>query len=193
MAKKQYIGIKRIWYADVINAAVTAASIKALITANGGAKEVLNSHQDTWGYEESDPETTEYVNELTGQTYYIDKTKNSIPTISFTMGEYSYMEKADLQGGEAITATGTKASSEDNAVGWKRPESTNVIEKAIIAQTKTGNYVVLTKANIVAKGNFVEKNIGLGVTAVALENKGIGSEFWFDQSAVEGVQEASMK
>ena len=193
MAKKQYIGIKRIWYADVINAAVTAASIKALIAASGGAKEVLNSHQDTWGYEESDPETTEYVNELTGQTYYIDKTKNSIPTISFTMGEYSYMEKADLQGGEAITATGTKASSEDNAVGWKRPESTNVIEKAIIAQTKTGNYVVLTKANIVAKGNFVEKNIGLGVTAVALENKGIGSEFWFDQSAVEEVQETSMK
>ncbi len=193
MAKKQYIGIKRIWYADVINAAVTAASIKALIAASGSAKEVLNSHQDTWGYEESDPETTEYVNELTGQTYYIDKTKNSIPTISFTMGEYSYMEKADLQGGEAITAIGTKASSEDDAVGWKRPESTNVIEKAIIAQTKTGNYVVLTKANIVAKGNFVEKNIGLGVTAVALENKGIGSEFWFDQSAGEGVQETSMK
>lgn len=193
MAKKQYIGIKRIWYADVINAAVTAASIKALIAESGGAKEVLNSHQDTWGYEESDPETTEYVNELTGQTYYIDKTKNSIPTISFTMGEYSYMEKADLQGGEAIIATGTKASSEENAVGWKRPESTNVIEKAIIAQTKTGNYVVLTKANIVAKGNFVEKNIGLGVTAVALENKGIGSEFWFDKSAVEGVQETSVK
>lgn len=189
MAKKQYIGIKRIWYANVISTAVTATAIKALIAANGNAKEVLNSHQDTWGYEESDPETTDYTNELTGQTYYIDKTKNSIPTISFTMGEYSYLEKADLQGGEAITAAGAKATSEENAVGWKRPESTEVIEKAIIAQTKTGNYVVLTKANIVAKGNFVEKNIGLGVTAVALENQGIGSEFWFDKEAVEGASE----
>lgn len=187
MAKKQYIGIRRIWYTDVINTAVTAAAVKALIAENGDAHEVLNSHQDTWGYEESDPETTEYVNELTGLTYYIDKTKNSIPTISFTMGEYSYIEKADLQGGEAITATGTKATTDATAVGWKRPESTDVIEKAIIAQTKTGNYVVLTKANIVGKGNFVEKNIGLGVTAVALENPGIGSEFWYDKEAVEGT------
>lgn len=186
MSKKQYIGIKRIWYADVIDTAVTAAAIKALLANNGGAHEVLNAHQDTWGYEESDPETTEYVNELTGQTYYIDKTKNSIPTISFTLGEYSYLEKADLQGGEAVTAAGTKAATEEAAVGWKRPESTDVIEKAVIAQTKTGNYVVLTKANIIGKGNFVDKNIGLGVTAAALENVGIGSEFWFDKDAIEG-------
>lgn len=185
MAKKVFIGITRIWYADVITSAVTATAVKDLIAANGGAHEVKNSHQDTWGYEESDPETTEYVNELTGLTYYIDKTKNSIPTISFTMGEYSYIEKADLQGGEAITAAGAKATTEDTAIGWKRSEETEVIEKAIIAQTKTGNYIVLTKANIVGKGNFVEKNIGLGVTAVALENDNVGSEYWFDKDAVE--------
>lgn len=187
MAKKQYIGIKRIWYTDVITSALTAKAVKALIAESGDAHEVKNSHQDTWGYEESDPESTEYVNELTGQTYYIDKTKNSIPTISFTMGEYSYQEKADLQGGEAVDATGKKAASDDVAVGWKRPEATEIIEKAIIAQTKTGNYIVLTKANIVGKGNFVEKNIGLGVTAVALENEGVGSEYWYDQAAVESA------
>lgn len=193
MANKKvlYIGITRIWYADVINTPVTPAAIKALIAKNGTAHEVLNSHQDTWGYEETDPETTDYVNELTGLTYYVDKTKNSIPTISFTMGEYSYIEKAALQGGEAITAAGTKATTEDTAVGWKRSEETEVIEKAIIAQTKTGNYVVLTKANIVAKGNFVEKNIGLGVTAVALENPGIGSEYWYNKDVVEGATSGS--
>ncbi|TWV64059.1 hypothetical protein [Parabacteroides distasonis] len=185
MAKKQFIGIKRIWYADVITTAVTAAAVKALIASNGNAKEVLNAHQDTWGYEETDPEKTEYVNQLTGSTYYVDVTKGSIPTISFTMGEYSYLEKADLQGGEAITATGTKATTDETAVGWKRSNAAGVIEKAIIAQTKTGNYVVLTKANIVGKGNFVEKNIGLGVSAMALENGEIGSEFWFDGDAVE--------
>lgn len=187
MAKKQFIGIKRIWYADVINTAVTAAAIKALIAEGGGAKEVLNSHQDTWGYEETDPEKTEYINELTGQAYYVDITKGAIPTVNFTMGEYSYMEKADLQGGEAVTATGTKATSEADAVGWKRSAELKQIQKAIIFQTKTGNYGVLTKANIVGKGNFVEKNIGLGVSAMALENGTIGSEFWFDREAVEGA------
>lgn len=183
MAKKQFIGIKRIWYADVIAEEVTAAKVKTLI---GTAKEVLNSHQDTWGYEESDPESTEYVNELTGQTYYIDMTKGGIPTISFTMGEYAYTDKAALQGGTAITATGVVTSDENTAVGWKRPNTPEIIEKAIIAQTKTGKYIVLTKANIIAKGNFVEKNIGLGVTAAALENGDIGSEFWFDGEAVDG-------
>lgn len=192
MAKKVlYIGITRLWYGDVISTAVTPALIKSLIAKSGAAHEVLNSHKDTWGYEESDPETTGYVNDLTGLTYYIDKTKNSIPTISFTMGEYSYMEKADLQGGEAVTESGTKATTEDTAVGWKRSEETEVIEKSIIAQTKTGNYVVLTKANIVGKGNFVEKNIGLGVTAVALENPGVGSEFWYTKDAVERTTASS--
>jgi len=181
--KKLYIGIKRIWYAEPITSAVTASSLKTLL---GSATEVKNSHQDTWGYEESDPETTEYINELTGQTYYIDMTKGTIPTISFTMGQYSYLDKANLQGGTAITATGAEATSEADAVGWKKGDNLEVIEKAIIAQTKTGNYVVLTKANITGKGNFVEKNIGLGVTAVALENEGVGSEYWFDGDAVDG-------
>lgn len=182
-SKKLFIGIKQIWYAEPITTAVTAASLKTLLAS---ATEVKNSHQDTWGYEESDPETTEYINELTGQTYYVDMTKGTVPTISFTMGEYSYLDKAALQGGKAITATGTEATSESDAVGWKKSDTLDIIEKAIIAKTKTGNYVVLTKANITGKGNFVEKNIGLGVTAVALENEGVGSEFWFDGSAVDG-------
>ena len=86
MAKKQFIGIKRIWYTDVITEAVTASLVKRLVGTGGTAHEVLNSHQDTWGYEESDPESTEYVNELTGQTYYIDMTKGGIPKISYTLG-----------------------------------------------------------------------------------------------------------
>lgn len=184
MAKKQYIGIKRIWYAEPITTAVTAASVKALL---GTATEVKNSHQDTWGYEESDPETTEYINELTGQTYYVDMTKGTVPTISFTMGEYSYLDKAALQGGKAVTAAGAVATTEETAVGWRRPDEPVIIHKSILAQTKTGNYVLLTNANVTGKGNFVEKNIGLGVTAVALENGTIGSEFWFDGAAVDGA------
>ena len=85
----------------------------------------------------------------------------------------------------AITATGTTATTEDTAVGWKRPNSPAIIEKAIIALTKTDKYIVLTKANIIGKGNFVEKNIGLGVTASALENGDVGSEVWIDKEVVD--------
>lgn len=186
MAQKQYIGIKRIWYLEPITGTtqLTAAQVKAALAK---ATEVKNSHQDTWGYEESDPEKTEYVNELNGQTYYVDVTKGSIPTVSFTMGEYDYADKAALQGGKMIDAAGATVTDATKAVGWVAPEELTQIEKAIIAQTKTGNYVVLTRSAVTAKGNFVEKNIGLGVSAAALENTGIGSVVWFDKAAIEAA------
>ncbi|MEG1544283.1 MAG: hypothetical protein RR382_07140, partial [Tannerellaceae bacterium] len=69
---------------------------------------------------------------------------------------------------------------------WERSDIPSVVEKCIIAQTKTGNYIVFPKASIIGKGSFVEKNLGLGVTAVALETgvKGLSSEIWLDSSEV---------
>lgn len=174
---KPFIGIKRLWYADVVTSVTTPASgytggeLKTLLET---ATEVLNVHQDTWGYEESDPEVTEYINQLSGQPYYRDTVKQGIPTVSFTLGEYSFEDKAELQGGTATTTT------------WQRPSTSVEVEKCIIAQTKTGNYIFMPKASIVAKGSFVEKNIGLGVTAIPLETgvTGLASEKWFDASAV---------
>lgn len=66
---KPFIGIKKIWYGAVINTAVTPASLKTWLAS---ATEVKNSHNDTWGYTEDDPTTTDYVNELTGKVYYKD-------------------------------------------------------------------------------------------------------------------------
>ena len=53
--------------------------------------------------------------------------------------------------------------------------------------TKTGNYVVFTNAGIVGKTNMAEKNMGLGVTAVAMDNStdGVKDEYWFDGAAVD--------
>ena len=53
--------------------------------------------------------------------------------------------------------------------------------------TKTGNYIVFTNAAVIGKGNFVEKNIGLGVSAVAMENStaGVAGEYWFDGEKVD--------
>lgn len=183
MAKRQFIGIKRIWYDAPITAVLTGESLAALLKT---ATEVTNSHDGTWGYSQDDPDVTDYVNELNGQPYYRDKTSLGARTVTFTMGEYAYKNKADLQGGDMITAEGTATTDEEAAVGWKSPSTLENIHKAIIAQTKTGNYVVFTNASIVGKVDQQEKALGLGVTAVAMESEtaGVAAEYWYDGSAV---------
>ena len=174
---KPFIGIKRLWYGDVIATVTnpeTGYSKKELKTQVAKMTEVKNVHQDTWGYDESDASITDYINELTGQPYYRDVTQASSPTINFTIGEYDFATKAALQGGKAGEET------------WQRQDMTSLIEKSIVAMTKTGNFIVFPKANITGKGTMSEKNVGIGVSAVPLETgvKGLASEIWFDGSKV---------
>lgn len=180
---KQYIGIKKLWYGDPADKAITGASLATwLKTAN----EVKNSHDGTWGYSQDDPDVTDYINELNGQPYYRDKTSQGARTITFTMGEYSYKNKADLQGGDMITKDGTVTTDESTAVGWKSTDSLENINKMIVGMTKTGNYVVFTNASIVGKVDQQEKALGLGVTAVCMENNtdGVAAEYWYDGVSV---------
>lgn len=175
----KFIGIKQLWYGDVISAD-TNLNQSGIATLIAASTEVKNVHQDTWGYTEGDPSTTEYKNEITGQTYFVDKTELGQKTIQFTMGEYDYETKAALYGGEVIE-TGTPAA----AVGWKASGALQLIHKSIIALTKTGTYIIFTNANIVAKNDQQQKAIGLGVTAIAEENPatGVEDEYWFDAPA----------
>ena len=170
----KFIGIKKLWYTDPLSAAPTQSGIATLIQ---GATEVKNVHQDTWGYNQGDPEVTDYINELTGKTYYRDKQDEGEKTINFTMGEYDYQTKADLQGGEVISE-----GSKPAPVGWKAPTTPSFVNKAIIALTKTNSYIIFTNASIVGRGDQQQKAIGLGVTAVAMESEtdGISDEYWFD-------------
>lgn len=170
----KFIGIKQIWYGDPIKAEVTKENFKQWLVS---ATEVKNSHQDTWGYSHDDPEVVEYKNELTGKTYYREVKSSGAKTINFTLGEYEVADKVALQGGEALSSS----------LGWKAPTEPVEIHKAVVAKTKTGNYIVFTNASIVAKGNFVEKNIGLGVSAVAMENptSGVSDEYQLDGSVVD--------
>lgn len=182
--KKPFIGIKRLWYTNPIASIASASdglTPAEVITLIATAKEIKNVHQDTWGYEESDPSITEYTNQLTGVPYYRDPEQQGTPTVSFTIGMYSFEDKAELQGGKA-----KKLNGETEASSWERPSTIELIEKCIIAQTKTGNLIVLPKASIVGKGNFVEKNIGLGVTAVPVETgvEGLAAEKWFSEESV---------
>lgn len=180
---KPFIGIKQLWYGPVLSADLTSVQdVKNLVNPQSGTSEfveVKNVHDGTWGYSHDDPDSTDYINELTGQPYYRDKTSNGARTITFTLGVYEFQQKVDLQGGSVI-----EEGTGDNkkAIGWKSSGSLENINKAIIAKTKTGNYIVFSNASIVAKGDQQEKNIGLGITAVCMENEAenVEAEYMFE-------------
>lgn len=176
MALKPFIGIKKIWYGDVFAAAVTASTLKTWL---GTATAVKNSHQDTWGYTEDDPTYIDYINELTGGIYYRDVTAKGAKTITFTMGEYELEDLVTLRGGAKV---GTDE-------GWSAASEPNIVNKGIVGQTKTGNYIVFSNAAIIGKGDQQEKNIGLGVTAVAMDNpnSGVASDYLFDGAKVDSA------
>lgn len=179
MAEVQFIGIKRLWYANVITTEMTTASLVALLK-DTATKEVKNSHQDTFEYNQDDPDITDYINELTGKPYYRDMTSEGAKTITFTIGSYDFNDKVALQGGSLIEDGG-------NVVGWSAPDNPQIIYKSIIAQTKTGHFVVFTKAGVVGKTTMADKNMGLGVTATCMDNPALGvkDEYWFDGGKVE--------
>ena len=180
----KFIGISKIWYGPTMTTAPSASSLKTLLTG-GTLTEVTNSHEGTWGYSQEDPNTTDYINELTGKPYHRDKVSDGKKIITWTSGEYDYADKAALQGGSTVTESST-------VVGYAGG-SADFINKCVIAKTKTGNYIVFTNADIVAKADTQERAIGLGVTATALENPNstvsspIADEYWFSGSAVDTV------
>ncbi len=169
---KPFIGIKRLWYGDVITEAVTTEKLKTWIKT---ATEVKNSHDGTFQYTQDDPSVTDYINELTGKPYYRDMTSEGNKTIAFTIGEYEFEDKAALQGGTLIKES-------EVVVGWEAPKTPELIYKAVVAMTKTGNFVVFTNAAVIGKTNMQEKNMGLGLTAVAMDNTndGVADELWFN-------------
>ena len=177
---KPFIGIKQIWYGNVFSAAVTTATLKEWLRA---ANEVKNSHQDTFQYTQDDPSVTDYINELTGKPYYRDITSEGNKTIAFTIGEYAFNDKVELQGGRLV-------GSEDGGDGWEAPDNPELIYKGIVAKTKTGHYVVFTYAGIVGKTTMAEKNMGLGVSAVAMDNPtdAVKDEYWFDGAKVDATE-----
>lgn len=176
MPLKPFIGIKKIWYGEVFTAAVTAATLKTWLES---ATEVKNSHQDTWSYTEDDPTYTDYINELTGGIYYRDVTAKGAKTIAFTMGEYELEDLVALRGGMKV---GTDE-------GWGAPDQPTIMNMGVVGQTKTGNYIVFSNAAVIGKGDQQEKNIGLGVAAVAMDNpnEGVKSDYLFDGSKVEAA------
>ena len=171
---KTIVDIKQIFYGEPMTAGpLNGAAVKAFIE-NVATKEITNVHASTWTYEEQEGTTTPYINQLNGQTYYLDSEPGS-RTISFTIGQYDYATKADLQGG---TATATS---------WIASKNQGIINKCMVAVTKDDTYIVMPKAQIGVRTGMVEsKLIGLNLTATPLETgvDNLDSEGWFDASEV---------
>ncbi len=150
---------------------LTGAEV-ATILKNAATKRVKNVHGDTYQYEEAEASVTRYKNALTGE-YYRETSEPGEVKINFTIGEYDYATKADLQGGKA---------TEKN---WERGKY-KPIHKCVIGKTKDGVYVVFPKAAINARGSNTDKAVGLAVSAVPLSTgvDGLASEKWFDESEV---------
>lgn len=163
---KPFIGLKRLWYGNPLTAKPT--SIELLNVA--GMTEIKNVHQGTWSYTQDDPEVTDYKNELTGNNYYRDMTAQGAKNINFTIGEYDFDTRVALQGGKY-----------ENGV-WEAPTELALINKCIVAQTKTGHYICFPNASIVTKVDTQEKNLGLGIVATAVEDttNGLADEYWFN-------------
>ena len=160
---KPFIGLKKVWYGTPLTAENAPESYSDVENLVKSMTAVENVHDGTWSYTQDDPSITDYINELTGQPYYRDMTNAGNKTIAFTMGTYEFSDLAALQGGSVLTS----------GDGWASGVS-SLLYKAIVAQTKTGNYIVFSNAGVVAKTNAAEKNLGLGVTAVAMESDAAG-------------------
>lgn len=171
------VEIDELYYADPITAVTDKATglsggeIAALL-AKATTKKVQNVHGDTYQYEEAEASVTRYKNALTGE-YYRETSEPGEVKINFTIGEYDYATKADLQGGKATEKS------------WERDKH-KPIHKCVIGKTKDGVYVVFPKAAINARGSNTDKAVGLAVSAVPLSTgvDGLASEKWFDESEV---------
>lgn len=185
------IGIKRLWYGAALTAVPTKATLRNLLA---DAKELKNTHGDTWNYEQSDPEVETAVNGLTGKTYVRVKNSEGEKKMSWTSGEYELADKIALQGGKELET----ANSGTGGV-WEAPMTLDIIEKALYAYTQSGDIVVFTQASVTAKADKQGKVLGLGVVGTALDNaastaaKPIADEYWFEGAKLDAALQTLLK
>lgn len=181
MEKISVVGISELYYAEPIvsvsnvQTGLSGAEVAAILK-NAATKKIENVHGETFQYEEAEPSVTKYKNQLTGENYREDVVSGDV-LISFTIGEYDYTTKKDLQGGK----------STENS--WERGKRES-IKKCIIGKTLDGVYVVFPKASIIARGSNTDKAVGLSVAATPLTTgiDGLASEKWFDASEVKAEE-----
>lgn len=190
MGQISSVGIKRILYADtsVVTKDITPDVAKTLIKAAITAKtEVKNVHGETWSIEESEASVTPYKNQLTGQAYRYDTTQGEI-TPQFTIGQYDFVTKAALMGGEVIKKGGSGADKDD-IVGWKRSNGKVVINKVLFCLTEDNVWFIFPNCQIVTREANTDKAIALAVKALVQTPKvdGVDIEYNFNEAEVKAL------
>jgi len=175
--KRSYVDIKELYYGDVFT--TVAVPLTGLTGAEIFAhtwKAVENIHDNTYKYNEEANTVTPRKNQLTGNPYRADIVKGN-KSITFTIGEYDYATKAELQGGTAADKQ------------YQAPSVPSIIYKAIKAVTDDGVVIVFPKALISANGANTDGAVGLAVVAQAMDSgvTGLASEIWIDATEVKAA------
>lgn len=187
MADKSQIGVKKLYYGVKLSTVLkpyengdnttglSPAELKAFLAA-ATTKEVKNIHEDNWNYEKTLASKTGYKNKISGKIYRRSTDDPGESKITFTMGKYSFEDKADFEGGTSGANKWSAASEFENK------------ELTIVALTEDDVYIVYPRADIVAGGVTTDDAIGESVEATALEpDIALESEAWILKSAVDSA------
>lgn len=159
--------------------AVELQKLEIASIADGGGvgtvfEEIPVVHEDTFTYEDTEPEVKEYK-DVRGNVYFRSPKPGTVK-INASIGRYDLATKAKLQGGKYTVGEGGKPGK------WERGEGAEIIEKTVRATTLDGVVIVFPRASISASGKANEKAIGLSLTFTAMkpEKEGVATEIWED-------------
>lgn len=150
----------------------------APIGADGAAgtvfEEVPVVHEDTFTYEDADPEIKEYK-DVKGDVYYVSKKPGAVK-MNASIGRYDLQTKEKFQGGKFTAGAAGKPGS------WDRDSGAANIEVTARGTTEDGVRIIFPRASVTASGKSNEKAIGLALVFTALKpNKaGVPIERWED-------------
>lgn len=137
-------------------------------------EEVPVVHEDTFTYEDEDPEVKDYK-DVSGNTYYSSKKPGAI-RVNASIGMYDLGTKAKFQGGKYTDGTANTAGT------WERADHVENKEFTVCATTEDGVRIIFPRAGVSASGKANEKAIGLALVFTALKPTKAGApiERWKD-------------
>lgn len=141
-------------------------------------EEVPVVHEDTFTYEDEDPEIKDYK-DVAGNTYYSSKKPGAVK-INASIGMYDLK----FQGGKFTAGADGKPGT------WERADHVESKEFTVRATTEDKVRIIFPRADIRASGKANEKAIGLALVFTALKptKAGVSIERWEDgeDSAPQG-------
>lgn len=137
-------------------------------------EEVPVIHEDTFTYEDEDPEVKDYK-DVNGVIYYTTKKPGAVK-VNASIGRYDLETKAKFQGGTYKAGEGGKPGT------WVRSEHVESKEFTVRATTEDKVRIIFPRADIRASGKANEKAIGLALVFTALKplKDGVPIERWED-------------